>query len=225
MKNNISIIIVDDHPMVLSGLKTLLYPYKHIVVLDTCTNSGQLLETLQYHQPDVLLLDILLPDTSGKEILPLLKKQYPEMKILVLTSLDTPAMVTAMMRRGSNGYLLKGAEPEMLTEAIETIHRGEDYIDPVLKEQLVQNVFNFKKQAQDKKIVPELTQREKDVLELIAMEYTTREIAEKLYISYHTAENHRNNLIQKLDVKNTVGLVKIAIQLGLINPDCSPNLP
>lgn len=213
----INIILVDDHPMILSGLKTLLQPYQHIQVLSTCNSAAQLLESLQYYQPDVLLLDILLPDMSGKEILPVLKEKYPGMKILIVTSLDAPAMVTTMLRRGCNGYLLKGTGPEMLCAAIEAVYRGEDYIDPLLKEQLVQNMFSFKKQATDKKIVPELTQREKEVLALIAQEYTTREISERLYISYHTAENHRNNLIQKLDVKNTVGLVKVAIQLGLIH--------
>jgi len=215
--STINITIVDDHPMVLSGLKTLLQPYLHIVVLSTCTTARQLLEELHYYQPDVLLLDILLPDISGKEILPALKEKYPEMKVLALTSLDAPAMVTTMMRRGCNGYLLKGTEPEMLRDAIEAVHQGEEYIDPLLKDQLIQNMFSFKKHTPDKKVIPELTQREKEVLELIALEYTTREIAEKLFISYHTAENHRNHLIQKLDVKNTVGLVKVAIQLGLIN--------
>ncbi|WP_118973272.1 response regulator [Taibaiella koreensis] len=213
---NIHIAIADDHPMVISGLIALLQPYRHILVLTTHTNAAQLMEGLDYYRPDVLLLDILLPDRSGKDLAPELREKYPDMKILVLTSLDAPSMVTTMMRRGCTGYLLKGAEPETLLEAIETVSEGKEYIDASLKEQLMQNMLHFKQQSQTKGIVPELTQREKEVLGLIAAEYTTREIAEKLFVSYHTAENHRNNLIQKLDVKNTVGLIRVAIQLGLV---------
>lgn len=213
---NIHIAIADDHPMVISGLVALLQPYPHVLVTTTHNNAAQLLEGLDYYRPDVLLLDILLPDRSGKELVPELKDRYPDMKILVLTSLDAPSMVTTMIRRGCTGYLLKGAEPETLLEAIESVALGKEYIDVSLKEQLMQNMLHFRQSARSKGIVPELTQREKEVLGLIAAEYTTREIAEKLFISYHTAENHRNNLIQKLDVKNTVGLIRVAIQLGLV---------
>lgn len=213
---NIHIAIADDHPMVISGLVALLQPYAHVLVTTTHNNAAQLLEGLDYYRPDVLLLDILLPDRSGKELVPELKERYPDMKILVLTSLDAPSMVTTMMRRGCTGYLLKGAEPETLLEAIESVAVGKEYIDVSLKEQLMQNMLHFRQNAKNKGVVPELTQREKEVLGLIAAEYTTKEIAEKLFISYHTAENHRNNLIQKLDVKNTVGLIRVAIQLGLV---------
>ena len=213
---NIHIAIVDDHPLIISGLITLLQPFEHIIVGGSYTDAAQLLEGLPYFQPDVLLLDIVLPGLSGKELVTTIRNTYPGIKILVLTSLDVPAMVTTMFRRGCNGYLLKGAGPATLAEAIETVFNGKEYIDAALKEQLLQGVLNFKNQAPQQAIVPKLTQREKEILKLIAAEYTTREIAEKLFISYHTAENHRNNLIQKLDVKNTVGLVKVAIQLGLV---------
>ncbi len=214
--NNIYITITDDHPLVISGLTTLLHAYPHIVVQGTHLTAASLMEGLAFHQPDVLLLDILLPDQTGKELVPQILKAFPAMKILILTSLDAPAMVTTMLRRGCKGYLLKGAGPHTLAEAIETVHRGQEYIEPALKEQLLQNVIHYKQQPQEHFVLPELTQREKEVLSLIASEYTTKEIAEKLFISYRTAENHRCNLIQKLDVKNTVGLLKVAIQLGLI---------
>ncbi|WP_118972993.1 response regulator [Taibaiella koreensis] len=212
----INISLVDDHPMVISGLTTLLQPFPHIVIHGTYNNAAQLLQGLQYYSPDVLLLDLMLPDQSGKELLPLIRKQYPGMRILVLTSLDTPSMVTNMLRHGCNGYLLKGAGPGTLVEAIETVYKKEEYIDPVLKEQLLQNVLHFKTRIQGNALSVKLTQREKEVLGMIAEEHTTSEIAEKLFISYHTVESHRNNLMRKLNVKNTVGLLKVAIQLGLI---------
>lgn len=216
MMENIYIAIADDHPMVISGLTALLHPYQHIVVQNAYNTAAQLLEGFQFYQPDVLLLDILLPDRSGKDLVPIIRKDYPQVRILALTSLDAPAMVTSMLRRGCTGYLLKGAGPATLADAIETVYKGESYIESGLKEQLLQNVIGFRQQTNGQAGVPGLTQREKEVLELIAAEYTTKEIAEKLFISYRTAENHRCSLIQKLDVKNTVGLIKVAIQLGLV---------
>lgn len=213
---SINIAIADDHPMVISGLISLLAPFRHIHVTGAYPGGAALLEGLAQNKPDVLTLDILFPDISGKELVPIIRQQYPDIKILVLTSLDAPAMVTSMLRRGCKGYLLKGAGPDLLAEAIGTVSRNEEFIDPGLKEQLLQNVIKYKNDALHQFVVPELTQREKEIITLIAQEYTTKEISEKLFISYRTAENHRYNLIQKLDVKNAAGLVKVAIQMGLI---------
>ena len=213
---NINLAIADDHPMVISGLISLLSPYRHIHVIGAYPNGAALLEGLTHNRPEVLLLDIILPDTSGKELVPIIKQQYPDMKILILTSLDAPAMVTAMLRKGVNGYLLKGAGPQLLVEAIETVHRNQEFIDAGLKEQMLQNVMKYKSDTPQQLLTPELTQREKEIITLIAQEFTTKEISEKLFISYRTAENHRYNLIQKLDVKNTAGLVKVAIHMGLV---------
>jgi len=214
-QDSIHITIVDDHPMLISGLTAILQPYGHIRIMDTFTTAPGLLEGLKQRLPDVLLLDLLLPGYPGKELVPVILEAYPELKILVLTSIDLPAMVHSMMRRGCLGYLLKGARPEMLIDAIESVHKGVKYIDPSLKEQWEQNLTSYQSQA-DPHGLPTLSHREKEVLRLIANEYTTKEIAEQLFISYRTAENHRCNLIQKLDVKNTAGLVRIAIQMGLI---------
>jgi len=211
----INIFIADDHPLVAAGLTTLLKPYKQIRVLGSYMNAVRLMEGLRQRLPDVLLLDLMLPDRSGKELVADIREAHPDLRILVLTSLDMPAMISSMMRRGCRGYLLKGAGPEVLLEAIEAVHRGETYIEPALRESLLQNVIQYKSKNEAIPL-PELSEREKEILQLIAQEYTTREISEKLFISYRTAENHRYNLLQKLDVKNTVGLVKAAIQLGLI---------
>jgi len=212
----INIAIADDHPMVLAGLRTILKPYSHIRIVATYSKAAELLEGIKKQQPDVLLLDISLPDQTAKELLPLLTHNYPEMQILILTSLDAPAMVNSMMRRGSRGYLLKGAAAATLAEAIETVNRKEEYLDPALKEVLFRNVIKYKNHLPEQELMPKLSQREKEILRLIANEYTTKEIAEKLFIGLRTAENHRYNLLQKLDVKNTAGLVKIAIQMGLL---------
>jgi DNA-binding NarL/FixJ family response regulator len=214
--DTINISIVEDHPMMISGLVTILKSYAHIKVNGAYGSAAELLQGLKEHVPDVLLLDLILPDRSGKELISEVLHTYPGLSVLVFTSLDAPSIVSSMMRRGCKGYLLKGASPEMLIDAIETVYRKEEFIEPVLRDQILQNVTRYKNKQQDMPLMTDLSEREIEILKLIAEENTTREISEKLFLSYRTIENHRYNLIQKLDVKNTAGLVRIGIQIGLI---------
>lgn len=211
----IRVAIVDDHPLALNGIKGMLSAYPQITVIATYGSGHALLEGLKKEQPDVLLLDVLLPDTSGKDLVPVIVEQYPQIRIIALTSLDGPAVVKSMMQRGCLGYLLKDTTEETMVTAIEHVYRGLEFIEPSLKEYMFQNMLRYRKSGQQ--VMPELTTREKEVLKLIAAEYTTQEIADKLFISFRTAENHRYSILQKLDVKNTAGLVKLAIQMGLID--------
>jgi len=217
---NINVTIVDDHPMVLSGLQNMLQPFKHIHVISTYADGPALLEGLKRKtpQPDVLLLDILMPGMQGPEIAQVIHKLYPAINILAITSLNAPVHIKSMMRNGCKGYLLKNTDQNVLVKALETVYQGAEFIEPVLKEQMLQNMLKYKEQKSDlpRVTLPVLTRREKEVLQLIIQEYSNQEIAEKLYISLRTVENHRFNLQQKLAVKNTVGLVKIAIQMGLV---------
>jgi DNA-binding NarL/FixJ family response regulator len=207
--------IVDDHPLATSGVKSMLEGYANIEVKGVYHSAASLVEGLSSFKPDVLLLDILMPGQSGKELAPLIKQLYPSVQIVALTSLDAPAMVSSMMRRGCSGYLLKDTDRQNLIDAIETVHAGKEFIDPSLKEKILANVLY---PGQEKEmIVPEITKRELQILKLLAEENTTREISEKLFISFRTVENHRYSLLQKLDVKNTVGLVKVALKIGLID--------
>lgn len=210
----ISVSIVDDHPLATSGVSSMLEGYGNIAVKGVYHSAASLMDGLPVFSPDVLLLDILIPGQSGKALAPAIKQQYPSIKIVALTSLDAPAMVSSMMRRGCSGYLLKDTDRQNLIAAIETVHAGKEFIDPSLKEKILAHVLYH---DQDKEaVIPEITKRELQILKLIAEENTTREISEKLFISFRTVENHRYSLLQKLDVKNTVGLVKVAMKLGLI---------
>lgn len=211
----IKVAIVDDHPLAISGLRNMLADNKKIVVSDTYENGATLLEGIEKKQPDVLLLDIHLPDYRGQDLAAIISKKYPSVKILVITSLDAPTHVKTMMRNGCSGYVLKNTRVKALVHAIEEVYKGETYIEPALKEQMMQNVLQFKKNTKIK--VPNLTQREKEILKLIVEEYTNQEIADKLFLSMRTVENHRFSLLQKLDVKNSIGLVRMAIQMGLID--------
>ncbi len=215
----IKVAITDDHPLAIKGIKTILDSFPHIEVTDTYNSGKALMEGLQEKQPDVLLLDIMLPDKSGKELAPIISQNYPKIGIIALTSLDAPAMIKTMMQRGCLGYLLKDTSEETLVEAIEQVNKGNEYLEQNLKEHLLQNMMKSKKAQPPSHpvIAHELTLREKEILQLIVEEYTTQEISDKLFISFRTVENHRYSLLQKLEVKNTAGLVRVAITHGLID--------
>jgi len=194
----------------------MLADYKQITVTATYTSGTALLEGLAQEQPDVLLLDVLLPDKSGKELAPIINSQYPQVRMIALTSLEGPAVVKSMMQRGCLGFLLKDTTEENLIAAIEHVYRGVEFIEPTLKEYVTQNMVHYRKSGQQ--VMPALTSREKEILQLIAAEYRTQEIADRLFISYRTVENHRYSIMQKLDAKNTASLVKLALQMGLLDP-------
>lgn len=214
----IKLAIVDDHPMVLAGIKVLMRPFSNIQVKHTYADADALIEGLAKSVPDVLLLDLALPDKPGKELVTEVLRAHADLKILVLTSMDTPAMVSSLMRRGCKGYILKGADPARLVEAIETVYKGGVFVDAELREQLLLDAITPKKPWEKaKEMGAELTEKEIEILKLIAAEYTTKEISEALNIGFRTAENYRYNLTKKLDVKNTAGLVKVAMLMGLVS--------
>jgi len=206
--------ITDDHPLVVKGLQNVLSAYPHLVVSHTYATGEELLAGLRREQPDVLLLDINLPDKTGNELIRVISKKYPGIRVLALTSIDSSFHVKDMMQHGCMGYLLKNADAEMLVQAIERVYAGEEFLEPELKDRLLRSMLKIKKQAEH--IRPTLTRREKEILQLIAGEYTSQEIAQKLSLSQRTVDNHRFSLLQKLHAKNSIGLVKSALQLGLI---------
>jgi DNA-binding NarL/FixJ family response regulator len=210
---HIKIAITDDHPMVVNGIRNMLYYHKHIEVANVYANGQALLDGLKNEQPDVLLLDIQLPDHNGNELARIISKAYPSVRILAITSMDSIYQLKDMMRSGCSGYLLKTAPKEMLLEAIEKVHAGEEYIEPALKEQLLNSVLKIRQP----KTGMTITRREKEILGLIASGLTSHQIAEQLNLSQRTVENHRFSLMQKLNVKNSMGLTRIALQMGLLD--------
>ena len=208
---SIGISIADDHPIVLQGLEKILSPCKEVELLDTCCNGELLLQCLRKRQPDVLLLDIQMPGQEGDELAAIITAQYPQIKILALTNLNQTFHVRNMFLKGAKGYLLKSAGQATLIKAIETVQDGRQYIDEALREEMLYEMVEMRASG-----IPPLTQREKEILELIAGELTSQQIAKKLFISLSTVENHRINILFKLNVKNSVGLVRKALQLGII---------
>ncbi len=210
----INVAIVDDHSVLISGLENMLQKFPDIEVTDVYDCGAALMEGLKKRQPDVLLLDIQLPDISGDELAGMISRKYAHVAILAMTGFDTSYHIQSMLKKGALGYLLKNTNPATLAQAIQTVYKQERFVDPSLRQQLIDDMILNKKQDFTEII---LTRREKEILKLITSEYTSQEIAKKLLISVNTVENQRASLLQKLHVKNTAGLVKVAIQMGIVN--------
>jgi DNA-binding NarL/FixJ family response regulator len=208
----IKVAITDDHPIVANGLKKILDDFENINVVAVYATGNDMLKEVGASLPDVMLLDMNLPDLEGPDLARQLLKKFPAIKIIVLTSSDVTVQVKKMLQIGCQGYLLKDSDDKTIVEAIEAVYNGGQYLSPVIQQQLVNDMFRNKNQKQNTL----LTRREKEVLQLITQEYTNQEIADKLFISLHTVDNHRSSLLQKLDAKNTAGLVKKAIENGLV---------
>lgn len=209
----VTIAIADDHPLVLNGLQNVLRDSKEMKVIDVYSNGAELLEGLTGKAPDILLLDIQMPGKQGDELAKIISRKYPDIKIIALTNLENVYFIKSMFQAGVMGYVLKTAREDVLLEAIRTVYAGSQFLEATLREQVMQHTLSSGHKNSEN---PLLTQREREVLQLIAANHTSREIAEMLFLSKRTIDHHRNSILLKLDVKNTAGLIKKAITLGLI---------
>ncbi len=209
---SIYIAIADDHPMILDGLQNILPHYPDVVLKGSYKNGNALLEGLETFLPDVLLLDIQMPDLTGDELAPVLLKRYPDLKILVLTNFDSALYANNMFKRGVHGYLLKTAENSVLIEAIRTVYEGRQYLQDSMKEKIRQMSIRDKNASFSKST---LTPRELEILQLIVNGYSAPQIAEQCFLSQRTVVNYRTSIMLKLDVNNTAMLVKKALTSGL----------
>lgn len=207
---SIKLMITDDHPMVTNGLVKLFKENPGYEVTGTFINGKELLQELKQQQPDILLLDMHLPQIEGPELAAEIIEKYPAVKIIVLSSSDIILQVKKMLQLGCYGYLLKDSDDLTILKAIETVKAGGQFLSPRLQQQIVEDLFKKKTN------ITVLTRREKEILQLIAEEFTNQEIADKLFISPHTVDNHRISLLNKMQAKNTAGLVRKALEQGLV---------
>lgn len=200
------VFIVDDHYMVIEGIRSLLQNEKGIEWLGHATNAASSLAFLKQQQPDVILMDINLPDMSGIDLCKEVKEKYSSVFIIGLSTFNQQSFIEKMMDNGASGYVLKNATKDELMNAITVVAKGKTY----LSFEVAETIRNKPETA----FV--LTRREKEVLELIADGMTNNMIAEKLFISSTTVDSHRKNLLAKFEVKNTASLIRIASQKKLI---------
>ncbi|NLR56471.1 response regulator transcription factor [Chitinophaga polysaccharea] len=210
---SIKVAITDDHLLVINGIKAMLAPYSQVQVVYESHVSTTLMTALPVVQPDVLLLDIQMPDIDGMELCKQVRKSHPGIKVIALSSFMESHYVKQMLRNGAMGYLLKNTDPDKLITAIETVYAGDQFLDDIIRRQLLDEMLTGQKRSGYD--IP-LTRREEEILKLIAEEYSNQEIAAALFISLRTVETHRLNLTQKLAVRNTAGLVKEALKRGIV---------
>ncbi len=210
----INVAITDDHLLIINGIKDLIGRIEDVRLVDSFMTLGETRRGLENSVADVLLLDINLPDGDGIQFCKEITSVYPQLKVLALTTYSQNILVRNMMRNGAHGFLLKNTSVEELEQAIQIVFRGERYLQTDIKDALLQDSIGVS--APKTTFRPTLTRREKEVLTLVMEEMTTQEIAEKLFLSPKTVETHRLNLLQKMGVRNTAGLVKEAINQGLL---------
>lgn len=202
----ISIFVVDDHYMVIEGIRSLLQNEKTLDWMGHATNAESCLSFLKLHEPDVILMDVNLPDKSGIDLCKEVKQLYPAIAILGLSTFNQQAVIKNMIDNGASGYVLKNATKEELLEAINSALKGKVYYSF--------EVLNSLRKPEPNQLL--ITRREKEVLLLIAEGLTNAAIAEKLFISIPTVNTHRKSLLEKFDVKNTAMLIGKATKLELI---------
>lgn len=203
----IQVFIVDDHYMVVEGIRSLLQHEKGIEWIGHAMNAQSCLSFLSSRQPDVIFMDINLPDKNGIDLCKEVNEKYPSVSIIGLSTFNQQSFITKMIDNGASGYVLKNASKEELLFAIQTVVRGGTFLSHEAAMITGENVGDNQ---------PVLTRREKEVLELIADGMTTQEIADKLFVSAATVETHRKNLLVKLQAKNVAAMVKIAARMNLI---------
>ncbi len=213
-----NVLIVDDHALFREGLKVLLDKEKDFHIVGEAGDGDEAIEFLKKNKVDIITLDISLPDKNGIQLIPIIKKLVPETKIMMVSMYSKIEYVTEAFNAGALGYVLKESAAEKLIRGLNTIVKGEQYLDNVLSTKLVQkltqpkeedNVGNYNK----------LTRREQEIMRLHAEGIHVKDIAEKLNITPKTVENHRSNIMSKLSLSTSIDLVKYAARIGIIDID------
>jgi len=204
----ISVFIIDDHQMILEGIHSLLLGERDIEWMGCARLPGELMAFLKTRQPDVLLMDINLPQKSGLDLCKEVKDKYPAVNIIGLSTSDQVSVIRKMRENGASGFLLKDASKQEIIMALREVSKGKEYVSFSVAEALKKRMPNDQ--------LPVLTKREKQILEFIAEGLTNHEIAAKLFLNSTTIDSHRKNMLTKFNVKNTAALIKIAMSNHLI---------
>ncbi|HQW12920.1 MAG TPA: response regulator transcription factor [Saprospiraceae bacterium] len=213
----IQVMIVDDHKMFVEGVQAIFSGSKDIEIVKAIYDGKDVIEALDKNKNiQLILLDINLPNINGLELTKLIKKKYPDVRILVLSMYNNAEYIKEVLKEGASGYILKNTDHEELASAIHSVSQGQQYYSQPVT-QTMMNSFAKKNSGSNMDIMQvKISKREKEILGLIIKEHTAQEIANMLFISLHTVETHRSNLMSKLGVRNSAGLVRVALENNLV---------
>lgn len=218
---SIRVMLVDDHGLMRTGLRMMLETQEDIEIVGECETGREAIRLAQELCPDVILMDIALPDILGIEATRAIKKVLPKTSVLALTMHEGEEYFFEMLNAGASGYLPKRAAPTELVSAIRVVHEGGVYLYPTLAKTLVRDYLKHAESGDEKSAYDGLTEREREVLKLIADGLSNQEAADRLVISVKTVERHRANILAKLNLHSRTELVKYAIRKGLIEVESS----
>jgi DNA-binding NarL/FixJ family response regulator len=213
----VRVMLADDHALVRAGLRALLQSLDGVQVVAEVGGGHEALQAVRTHQPDVVFMDIAMPGMNGLEAAERMMKQWPSVRLIILSMYTNEDYIRQALSAGAAGYLQKGADPSELELAIKAVMRGETYLTPAVSKQVV---HDYLEQAAKKSGgLHELTPRQREVLQLIAEGHSTKDMAQRLSLSVKTIETHRTDLMHRLGIHDVAGLVRYAIRIGLVTPD------
>lgn len=214
----IKVLIADDHTMFVDGIQSILNNVKDIKVAGRCFDGPSVIEFVKDNEVEIILLDVNLPGMSGIEVCKALQVSHPKIKILAISMFNEESYVTEILNHGASGYVLKNTGREELLIAIRTVHGGKSYFSKDVTATIMKGLMKHRKASnKSEKFYPKISRREKEVLKLIAQEFTTQEIANQLFISLKTVESHRSSLLSKMNARNSAGLVRIAMENNFLD--------
>jgi DNA-binding NarL/FixJ family response regulator len=218
MKNNIRIHLADDHQIIIHGIQTLLHTVPYFEVVGFSLNGTTVYDDVTENKADVLVLDISMPDKDGIEVIKEFAEKGFPCKVIILSSYDDLKLIKEIMDLGVSGYLTKQCAGDSIIEAVTAVANDEEYYCETIREKIFSNATKNNPKLNNYKpnINPLLTDREIEIIILIALEYSGKEISEQLFISINTVETHRKNIMKKLNAKNTIGIVKYAMNNHLV---------
>lgn len=215
---NIKVVIADDHTILRQGIKALLGNNERMEVVGEAKDGREAIRVTEELMPDVILMDIAMPGLNGLETTRRIKKKFPRIKILVLTMYTNEEYIFQILNAGADGYLVKETAFQDIISAIESVYKGEAFMSPSISKKLINSYIQRARGYQDE-VCDTLTTREREIIQLIAEGNTSKKIAEALFISTKTVETHRNHIMDKLNIHNSIGLVKYAIRKGMVDFD------
>ncbi len=212
----IRILLADDHKIIRDGLRAILDKHPDLSVVAEAENGRKAVALARKHQPDVMIVDINMPDLNGMEATRQILDDQPEIRVIALSMLSDRRQVVGMLRAGASGYLLKDCASEELILAIQTVSRGQTYLSPLISGIVKECLLH---QLEDDSPINLLTPREREILQLIAEGKSVKNIASHLNVSIKTVETHRQNIMKKLEIDNLAALIKLSIREGVISLD------